>query len=240
MDKKKKIIVIVIVSIIIILFFALVVGRSREFFSPLSDKKSQNSVPGYANQNDPYIQPFVIQDVLTREQCDKIIEYSRSRLDDSRIMSGKDTRVRNSKQCWIPKNSPMVKGLFDWASGVFKIPVENAEDLQVVRYRPGEYFKEHHDACCDDNKDCQQFIDRSGQRILTILIYLNDQFTDGETYFPNLGIKTKVKPGSAIIFFPTAKNTNQCHPKALHAGLPVSSGEKWVANLWFHERKYQY
>ena len=127
----------------------------------------------------------------------------------------------------------MVKPLFEKISQMYKIPFENAEDLQVIRYLPSQYYKEHHDSCCDDNSQCQEFVRRGGQRTITVLIYLNNEFGDGNTYFKNLDLKLKPPTGDAIVFFPLAKDTDKCHPYALHAGLPVTSGEKWVANLWF-------
>ena len=87
-------------------------------------------------------------------------------------------------------------------------------------------------------EQCTEFIKRGGQRILTVLIYLNDNFEGGETGFKNLNFKTKAKPGDALVFYPLGKEGKYCHPKALHAGLPVLRGEKWIANVWFRERKF--
>ena len=156
------------------------------------------------------------------------------------MVGGKIDNVRNSKQHWIVKNDELVKPIFERVSKMFNIPFENAEDLQVVRYLPNQYYREHHDSCCDNNKACTTFLSKGGQRILTVLIYLNDDFTDGHTYFKNLDMKLKVPSGDAIVFFPLAKNTSKCHPLALHAGMPVTSGEKWIANLWFREHKFVY
>lgn len=206
--------------------------------NPNNLNNSNNRILGYANTNDPYKMPYILSNVLSQYQCQNIIDYSRKNLFDSETIGGKQQNVRNSQQFWISKTNPLVKSLFEDISNKFQIPFENAEDLQVVRYLPNQYYKEHHDSCCDDSKECYKFIEKGGQRILTVLIYLNNEFTDGETYFKNLNIKIKPPTGSAIVFFPMAENVNKCHPLALHAGLPVSSGEKWVANLWFHERAF--
>jgi prolyl 4-hydroxylase len=123
-------------------------------------------------------------------------------------------------------------------ANIVNLPLENAESLQVVRYEPDGYYKEHHDSCCDNTKICNDFIKRGGQRIKTVLIYLNDDFEEGSTYFPLLNKKYKPPKYSAIIFNPLAKNSNKCHPLALHAGLPVKSGIKYIANLWFREGKF--
>ena len=218
-----------ILMIVLLVFIFLLIL----FFS----KPKKNNVLGYTNINAAYRKPFVIKNLLTPEQCQQIMNYAEGRLFDSEVVGGKNKTVRNSQQTWIQKNNPLVSPIFEKASKMFGIPVENAEHLQVVRYLPNQYYNEHHDSCCDNNDKCEEFVKNGGQRILTVLIYLNNEFTDGQTYFKNLGIKMKPNPGDAIVFYPLANGSNKCHPFALHAGLPVTEGNKWVCNLWFRERK---
>lgn len=199
---------------------------------------TKNKTLAFADISDPYEKPYVLDNVLTSEQCDSIMDYAKDKLFDSEVIGGKDQKVRNSMQYWIPKTDPLVKHIFSAMSSKFNIPIENAEDLQVVRYYPNQYYNEHHDSCCDDNEHCANFVKRGGQRVLTVLIYLNNEFEGGNTYFKNLDLKVKPKTGDAVVFRPLAKNSNKCHPLALHAGLPVTSGEKWIANVWFHENKF--
>ena len=228
---------IIIVIIIIIAIFVLTNGICffcRETFKPALQENNL----GYANISDPYTKPFVLEQFLTRSHAKQIIDYSKDKLVDSEVIGGKHKNIRNSQQHWIPKDNLLVKPLFDKVSKMFNIPFENAEDLQVVRYRPNQYYNEHHDSCCDNNEKCVEFFNRGGQRIITVLIYLNNEFGDGNTYFKNLNLKFKPPTGDAIVFFPLAQNSNKCHPLSLHAGLPVTSGEKWVANLWFREKKF--
>jgi prolyl 4-hydroxylase len=85
---------------------------------------------------------------------------------------------------------------------------------------------------------CGDFEDKGGQRVGTLLVYLNDKFQDGETHFPQHNdLKLKAEPGSGIFFKPLGDD-GKCHPKALHAGLPVSSGTKYVCNAWVREEKF--
>jgi prolyl 4-hydroxylase len=117
--------------------------------------------------------------------------------------------------------------------------MENAEPLQVVKYEPGGYYNEHHDACCDDDSKCDAFIQNGGQRVLTVLIYLNDSFEGGATEFPELKKMIKPPKYGCVIFHPLADNTNQCHPLALHRGMPVTSGTKYICNVWIREGCYK-
>lgn len=231
MDICKILIIVIVIVIIIAIIYYLLARNQVSTFGPASNL-------GYAADNGPYDKPFIMQQLLTPEHCQKIIEYADGKLVDSEVVGGKIANIRNSQQTWIKKDNPLVRPLFEKISQMFDIPVENAEDLQVVRYQPNQFYNEHHDACCDSNTQCEDFVKKGGQRKLTVLVYLNNDFTEGNTYFKNLDLKVKPPVGDAIVFYPLAKNSNKCHPKALHAGMPVSSGEKWVANIWFRERAF--
>jgi prolyl 4-hydroxylase len=191
---------------------------------------------GFSSEDQEYQKPVILENVIDQNKIQEIIDYAKDKLVDSKVLGGRNSNVRNSMQTWIPKNNPIVQPIYQKVSAIYGIPIENAEDLQVVRYQPGQYYNEHHDSCCAMSKECQDFEAKGGQRKLTVLIYLNEDFTDGETYFPKLNIKLKAAPGDAVVFHPLAENT-QCHPHALHAGSPVTSGEKWIATIWFRERK---
>ena len=89
------------------------------------------------------------------------------------------------------------------------------ERLRFYRYDPGQLFDWHRDGC---------FERPSGERsLLTVLVYLNDNFTGGETSFDEPEIQTGIlkivpQPGLALFFD---------HP-LLHKGEPVTSGRKYV------------
>lgn len=227
----------VVVIILVVVAIILVVGilcysdhhQKKERFQATYKER------GFTEENHDYTRPSILENVIDQEKIKEIISYATPRLVDSKVLGGRNSSVRNSQQCWIPKDNPIAKPIYEKVSRIFGIPIENAEDLQVVRYQPNQYYNEHHDSCCTASKECEEFERLGGQRRLTVLMYLNDSFTDGETYFPRLGIKMKAKPGDAVVFYPLAENA-QCHPHALHAGLPVTSGEKWIANIWFRER----
>lgn len=223
-----EIVVIIIICVCILLFFVYYLNFFRK-----------KSIIGFSANTDAYDTPFLLKNLLNKHLCDIIISKSVNSLTDSQVIGGKHLGIRNSKQHWISKSDPDIKPLVMTMANVFNIPFANAEDLQVVRYQPNQYYNEHHDSCCDPNPKCQEFIKRGGQRKLTILIYLNNEFTGGNTYFKNLNLKIKPETGDAIVFYPLAKNTSKCHPQALHAGLPVDSGEKWIANIWFRENALQ-
>lgn len=198
----------------------------------------RRAVSGYSLEDDDYIEPEVFTDVITEDEKNYILQQAESRFARSGVVgSSEPSDVRTSETAWLDKSDPIVGPMMRRICDRFDVPFENSEQLQVVRYKPGTYYREHHDSCCDEGQACEDFAAQSGQRIRTILVYLNNEFTGGETNFPSLGLKLKAEPKGAIVFYPMDNvGKNMCHPKALHAGLPVESGEKYICNIWIREK----
>lgn len=104
--------------------------------------------------------------------------------------------------------------------------VDQAEATSVMRYSAGQEFKLHHDSLDGT----------SNQRVMTILVYLNDGFAGGETLFPHLGLTVAPRRGDAIIFDNVRDGRRL--PEAQHAGLPILRGEKWLLSRWIRERPF--
>ena len=206
----------------------------------LTMKAAGGSARGFTSTYAEWDPPRVINDVLTRDECRYIMKKADGMFSPSTVV-GKDgiDESRTSETAWISKTDPVAQKIFAKATELTGKPMECCEDLQVVRYKPGTFYRAHHDSCCDDTQACKDFEKRGGQRVATLLVYLNDDFEDGHTHFPDHGdLKLKADPGSAILFKPMGASESKCHPKALHAGLPISSGTKYVCNAWIRENKF--
>lgn len=103
--------------------------------------------------------------------------------------------------------------------------VARGEPLTILRYRPGQQYRLHHDAIAG----------AANQRTHTILVYLNGGFAGGETQFPDLGLTLRPEGGDAILF-ENLRPDGAPDPRARHAGLPVRSGAKWLATRWIRAR----
>jgi len=194
---------------------------------------------GYEEIESAWEGPRIIDNVISDEECNYIIDRANNSFARSSVVGvdGPDTS-RTSETAWISKNDYVAQKILKRACVLTGKSFDNVEDLQVVKYTPGTFYRAHHDACCEDTGACRDFENRGGQRVGTLLVYLNDEFTDGETHFPEHGdIKVKADPGSGIFFKPLGDD-GKCHPKALHAGLPVSSGVKYVCNAWVREENF--
>jgi hypothetical protein len=91
------------------------------------------------------------------------------------------------------------------------------ESIQVLEYNSNQEYKFHHDTSNDPNS-------KEYHRIISIVLYLNDNFDGGGTEFPHQTYKPS--PGYGL-FFPS----NWCFP---HSGQKVLSGKKRVAVTWYY------
>jgi prolyl 4-hydroxylase len=221
------ILLVVAVLVVVLCLWVLIFGGSRKG-------------RGFTDSMAEWDPPVVVDSILTPDECKYIIDKATPLFTRSGVVGySVPNATRTSETAWIEKDDPIAQKVFQKVVELTGKSLENCENLQVVRYQPGTYYKAHHDSCCDDSEGCQEFSRLGGQRVATLLIYLNSEFTDGETHFPSHGdLKIKADPGSAIFFRPLARDVNKCHPKALHAGLPISTGTKYVCNVWVREDNF--
>lgn len=97
------------------------------------------------------------------------------------------------------------------------------EPLHILRYAPGQQYRPHHDA--------HPYAEVERRRVATALLYLNDAYEGGETNFPELGIKVRGGLGDLLIFH-NLDADNMPDMRMIHAGLPITAGEKWLATRW--------
>ena len=216
-------------AILLLLFILFVLSKLRV-------SKFQNN--GFANIDSKYTMPEIHKNLVTPEEAEYIISTAKSSFKESQVVAGSNKGVRKSKTTWLYIDDPTIKSIIQRVCDLTGNDISHCEPLQVVQYEPGGYYNDHHDSCCDDNPKCTDFVQNGGQRILTVLIYLNDEFTGGATRFSK--IEKDVKPGKygAIIFKPLEEDSNKCHPLALHRGTPVKSGIKYICNIWIREGPY--
>lgn len=145
------------------------------------------------------------------------------------------TNHRTSKSAYLRRSA--LTGAVA-ARGLRLAGLQRAEDLQIVRYEPGEEFKPHLDAFDPSTDAGQREIAAYGgqQREATVLIYLSGPKKGGETVFPRLGLKVKPIMGAAL-FWKNILPSGEVDPYTLHAGSPVVSGVKYAANLWMRGGK---
>lgn len=179
--------------------------------------------------------PSIVPDVLTPAQCRRIVERAKKEgLDRSTVLSDakRVQSSRTSTNTFLSNDDPAIVPLVDLVERATGIPRSHYEDVQVVRYEPGQEYKAHYDACfkCDGKKDVR--------RTHTALAFLNDVEDGGHTAFPKLGLNIPPKTGTLIVW-KNMDSRGRIIDASLHAGTPVVRGEKWACQIWIRDRPYR-
>lgn len=160
---------------------------------------------------------------------------------------------RRTSTTWFCKYESMIS-LLAKAQALLNVDLKQMEEPQLVRYRTGEEFSWHY----DEIPSAQ--LSNGGQRLATLLVYLNDMEDDrgGGTVFRDLKppvkesskrkkrgsangneehLTVRPKSGTALVFFPAFKD-GKPDQRTLHKG-EVALDTKMIAQLWIHESEYQ-
>lgn len=178
---------------------------------------------------------IVFGNLLGQDECDKLVALARPRItassvidmqsggnrqDEGRTSSGMAFRRGETK--FIERIERRIAALLQW-------PYENGEALQILRYAVGQQYKPHFDYVDPTQPGALPFLARGGQRVASLVMYLNTPPRGGATSFPDAGLEVAAVKGNAVFF-----SYDRAEPATgtLHGGMPVIAGEKWVATKW--------
>jgi len=181
--------------------------------------------------------------VVDAHECKALIEMAKPRLAPSTLvdpMSGRDV-VSDKRASWgmffrLGEND-LVARLDRRLSALMNLPLENGEGLQLLYYPTGAGSEPHHDYLAPTNAANRESIARSGQRVSTLVTYLNDAPEGGQTVFPQLGLAVSPIRGNAC-YFEYCDGNGRVDARSLHASAPVTRGDKWVMTKWMRERRF--
>ena len=195
---------------------------------------------GYDLSAEPRVR--AVESFITPAACDWLIARARSRLTRARVydpVSRQDvvraTRtnsVANFSLADVELLDVLLQAKMSCACG---IPMHHMEAPAVLHYSVGEEASDHFDFVNPNIPDYAQEIARNGQRVMTFLVYLNEDYEGGETDFPKLGISHKGRRGHGL-FFINAHSDLQPDLRMLHAGRAPLSGEKWIVSQFIRSR----
>jgi prolyl 4-hydroxylase len=180
--------------------------------------------------------------LLSPEECDAIIAAARPRMARSlpvatRTGGDEVNDDRTSDGMFFQRGeNDVVTRLEERIARLVEWPIENGEGLQVLHYRPGAEYKPHYDYFDPAEPGTATILKRGGQRVATLVIYLNDPARGGGTTFPDVHMEIGPRRGNAVFF-----SYERPHPstRTLHGGAPVIEGEKWIATKWLREREFK-
>jgi prolyl 4-hydroxylase len=185
----------------------------------------------------------ILESVLSEAECDELIALGRPRLAPSTVVdpaSGQDRPVTHRSSAGMffrLQENPLVATLDRRISELMNLPVDNGEGIQLLHYPTHALTTPHFDFLSTGNAANVASLARSGQRVSTLIIYLNDVPAGGATVFPELGWSVLPRKGNAV-YFEYVDTRGRCDERSLHAGAPVLAGEKWIATKWMRSRRF--
>lgn len=163
---------------------------------------------------------WTVDDVLSPDHCDALrarceqgawLAATVNRADGRAV----DTRVRNNHLVLVD-DAPLARDLLErlrphLPATLMRMSLTGIKErMRCYRYEPGEYFAPHGD---------QSYPGGPGERsLLTLMVYLNDDFDGGQTAFLDLHKLVEPRRGRALLF----------QHMVLHEGRTVTRGTKYV------------
>ena len=179
--------------------------------------------------------------LLSDEECDALVLAAESKLARSLTVeenTGGDAvhEDRTSDGMFFSRDeNELITRIEHRIARLLNCPVENGEGLQVLYYKPGAEYKPHYDYFDPNDPGSTTILKRGGQRMGTLVMYLNNPLQGGGTTFPDVGLEVCPQKGNAVFFSYDRPDPTTL---TLHGGAPVLAGEKWVATKWLREREF--
>ena len=188
------------------------------------------------------------RNALTKDECEDIINFTTGKLEFQPLTSNIEG-YRTSNHFFMNSSDdiPINDKIQDQTTLFINkdrnnnnyLPPHNQEMTSISRYEKGQEFKGHHDYFHKHTKEYEKHVNTHNTNIImTAVFYLNDDFEGGETYFPILDLTIKPELGMCVTWVNIFDN-GELNQKSSHAGLPVISGEKFIATKWIRKTKYK-
>lgn len=204
-----------------------------EFWTTAADGTTLN--------DSPLVRSF--PDFVSRRHCEWMIGRSEGRLERARVydaFEGEETtnEIRTNQTAKFDLMDTDLVYTFSQArmAATAGMPLFNLEAPAILSYDPGEQIGEHYDFVDPRTPNYAKELAERGQRIITFLIYLNDEYDGGETEFPKFDLCHRGALGEGM-FFVNALPDQSPDLRAVHAGKPTSRGTKWVLSQFIRDRR---
>lgn len=196
--------------------------------------------PGRTLHADPLVRAYA--DFASPRVCAWLIARARGRLARAQVYNPETQAVvhtpdrTNSAALFSLVDADLVQiALQARIAAAVGAPFGHLEACFVLHYAPGQAFEDHYDFVEPETPNYAEEIARNGQRVVTFLVYLNDDYEGGETEFPRMGVSHKGAAGGGM-FFVNALPSGAADTRTLHAGRPPRTGQKWVVSQFIRNR----
>ncbi len=212
--------------------------------APLASGASSIVVDGHhveilVNLHHPRI--VVFGNLLSADECEALIAASRPQLERSETVNRDSggtelNEARTSEGTYFFHDaSPLLESINRRMAQVTRWPLAHGEPLQILHYGVGAEYQPHFDYFSPEDAGTAALLQHGGQRVATLITYLNTPAAGGATVFPDVGLEVAPIRGNAVFF---AYERPDPASRTLHGGTPVVAGEKWIATRWMREDVY--
>jgi prolyl 4-hydroxylase len=184
----------------------------------------------------------VFANLLTDDECDALVEASRPQLARSETVNRESggtelNEARTSEGTYFFHDaSPLLERINKRIAQVTRWPLAHGEPLQILHYGVGAEYQPHYDYFSLEDAGTPTLLAHGGQRVATLITYLNTPDAGGATVFPDVGLEVAAIRGHACFF---SYDRPDPSTRTLHGGTPVTAGEKWIATRWMREGVYK-
>jgi prolyl 4-hydroxylase len=175
----------------------------------------------------------MVKGLLNAAECAYLIRTAEPLFRPSMVYNDAGEEVRDTIRTsdgagffWLAED-PAIHAINRRIAAATQSDYDQGEPLQVLRYAPGQEYRPHFD-----------FLERSDNpRPWTALVYLNEEYEGGATRFVKTGHEVRGRTGDVLIFG-NSDGRGLRDPLAEHAGMPVTSGRKYLATRWIRARRH--
>lgn len=210
-----------------------------KIYSDLTDRLQSNPCLLEFEQNGFRI--FLQRGYLDLNTCNSLSEQIRLSSARSTINAGEGHAIsefRTSTTCYFGKGDIDIGSIECNLADLTGISIEHGEPLQGQHYAEGQYFRPHYDFIPEGGGNWEEEVSHGGQRLVTAMVYLNEDFEGGATTFPELGIRIVPERGT-LILWSNIRADGEPQQLSRHSGEPVVRGRKTVLTKWIRENHWR-
>lgn len=186
---------------------------------------------------------YLVKDFIELKECQAFIEeFERESLSGLSKTNNKKKAFRKKiTNFFINHNAnDLLHELSKRLSILAQIPIRNAEPFELIHHQKGVQTLAFSEAFDVDCKMDQEKLSQGGQRVLSIVFFLNEIGEGNRIEFPNLQLSISVKQGDVLVLHNTIDASHHSgypimHPNAIHAPLPTTIDAQLMVYLRFRE-----
>ena len=180
-----------------------------------------------------------VENIASSEMCEWLIEQAKPdrkaasvRITATGEVRQSDSRT-NSTTSFNPFKMNMILAVLRLRISALTGLSSGMEIMNILHYTVGQRYEPHFDFIAASDADAVR-LTKGMQRVLTFLLYLNDDYEGGETRFPRIPWQHKGRKGDAMFFW-NVDRQGKPDQMTLHEGSAPTKGEKWVLSQWIRK-----